>query len=781
MQQTITIIVAVAVFLVDATQYNARETGVVGLAAEGKLDVATTLLEHNADPNQARAADGTTPLRMAAENGHVEVVTTLLRHTADANQARTEDGSTPLSSFKGIQTHAELEKAVGHDHGPSMMETVNRNAVCRQAWALGANVNPIGSDPPASASCDEQRLTALEKQELFSLSSVSFVPTEDQITQLIAKSKEAETSRSEGARGPFVSKLYSLPGKFGLCPDSLDPNDTILCKLGRGSHLGGIGPGGSIGDPAVMTIIQDRNMPLGGGSAGPNGVLTACQGKYGPHRMNLFSQDKESTKTLLDDYLALRNANKNALFNMYVTKLNSFRESLKIDPTKDAQLEMGLQNDYKNVCDMFTRLAETLGTSENLSSIGIGVNSFCQTWLRNGNPVGNAQFSVMSPHFQTRHYVKSEAKVREALGNLAADYIRSYRRIIAHFDESTEKDYGRGGGGEAFINMDGLQSALSQQHHMFLVVGAPTAETVKRFKERHSQHGDQLRLVICASLEGYMRKRTATGTQNVYDLPTNFRAHFSDYTKQILQGAHVIRDDETFLKAQSEVSNALRDLFAVASKGQVPTYFAIMDRKDRPTCITVQGADVVATNINQRDLSTLPNVDPELTHDVLEWIVKPSFQNDKAKLVSELKRLTGGYRKDDASWAGSFLADVLSVACASCLDDADTWTRYRLSTNEVLDTGHFSKSETLSNVPFWSAEFDPSDDGNIYSFKASSLDKMLSVLKAFANDPPAPIWKSCFVWHDALLNDIDDLPAIELCTKLTEGKRVDAQCNWDSV
>ena len=58
MQQTITIIVAVAVFLVDATQYNARETGVVGLAAEGKLDVATTLLEHNADPNQARAADG---------------------------------------------------------------------------------------------------------------------------------------------------------------------------------------------------------------------------------------------------------------------------------------------------------------------------------------------------------------------------------------------------------------------------------------------------------------------------------------------------------------------------------------------------------------------------------------------------------------------------------------------------------------------------------------------------------------------------------------------------
>ncbi len=297
-------------------------------------------------------------------------------------------------------------------------------------------------------------------------------------------------------------------------------------------------------------------------------------------------------------------------------------------------------------------------------------------------------------------------------------------------------------------------------------------------------YGDQLRLVICASLEGYMGKRTNNGTQpqNVYDLPTNFRAHFSDFTQMIQQGQSVIKDDQSFRRAQTEVSNSLQSLIENANIFHVPTFFAIVDRKNRPTCITVQGDDVNGTKINQRDLTDLSKVDLRLTQDVLDRIVLPSFENDKGQLVSELKRLTGGLRKDGTPWTGSFLADVLTVACACCLDDVDTWTQYHVSTNEVLETGNFSKSKTLRNVPFWSAKFDQSNHGNIYSFKTSSLPKMKQYLQDFANEStPPPIWKSCFVWHDALLNDIDDFPAIELCKRLTVGHQVDTQCNWSTI
>lgn len=66
----------------------------------------------------------------------------------------------------------------------------------------------------------------------------------------------------------------------------------------------------------------------------------------------------------------------------------------------------------------------------------------------------------MSPHFQTRHYIKNEMKIHEILGDSATTLLESYGHIIAHFDEIMAKDYGIIGGGQAFINLDGLQLVL---------------------------------------------------------------------------------------------------------------------------------------------------------------------------------------------------------------------------------------------------------------------------------------------------------------------------------
>jgi len=152
-----------------------------------------------------------------------------------------------------------------------------------------------------------------------SIDSMSFLPSRDELNKLITQSTKAAMA----GRGLLLSKYHFLNPQFGLVPDSLNPNDTILAKLGRGD----IGPGGKIGDKTVLTIIDDRNMPLGGRSCGPNGVLTDCQNPpYGPNRINLFYESRHETERLLMDYLAMRDANIDEIFKMYVLKLQKHRD-----------------------------------------------------------------------------------------------------------------------------------------------------------------------------------------------------------------------------------------------------------------------------------------------------------------------------------------------------------------------------------------------------------------------------------------------------------------------
>ena len=84
--------------------------------------------------------------------------------------------------------------------------------------------------------------------------------------------------------------------------------------------------------------------------------------------------------------------------------------------------------------------------------------SFCQTWLRNTGEVGAAQFSVMSPHFQTRFYVSDENALKEC--SVTDKMIQSYAELINFFTGSMQKDYGLGGGGQAFINLDSLATLV---------------------------------------------------------------------------------------------------------------------------------------------------------------------------------------------------------------------------------------------------------------------------------------------------------------------------------
>ena len=73
--------------------------------------------------------------------------------------------------------------------------------------------------------------------------------------------------------------------------------------------------------------------------------------------------------------------------------------------------------------------------------------------------MGEAQFSVMSPHFQTRFFVASAAKLTGA--GVTPEEKESYIVILKHFTEvMIQQGYG-GSEGQAFVNLDGLQQVLN--------------------------------------------------------------------------------------------------------------------------------------------------------------------------------------------------------------------------------------------------------------------------------------------------------------------------------
>jgi|EP00505_MAST-04D_sp_SCG-Rhode-Island_P003449 hypothetical protein len=347
--------------------------------------------------------------------------------------------------------------------------------------------------------------------------SISFVPNEDDIKELVTQAGEAEKKRAallearnsefektgsykDYDRGvqPLLSKLSFVDveegsdkwneknakaeGKYrnpGLCPLSLNPDDSILARLARGDIAAALS-GYAWGSDDTLTVIDDRNMPLGGGSAGPNGVLVDCHGKYGKNRINLF-YPSDDWPNLLRDYLAFRDCNVAIIFSRYCKKLRDHDGNYKIDlrgaDNDQNKLGVDLRPHYSKACQLLSAVeAEANKGKKTLGELGIGVISFCQTWLRNDTrkgpaKVGAAQFSVMSPHFQTRFFVADQQLLRAGLannGDITLDHYRSYVAISIHFGELMQKEYGTdnpadvevGKTGQSFVHLDGLAAAI---------------------------------------------------------------------------------------------------------------------------------------------------------------------------------------------------------------------------------------------------------------------------------------------------------------------------------
>lgn len=360
----------------------------------------------------------------------------------------TSSGASLWQTVQLIRTEREVSEAVHENILPASYQRV------RQTQASSGS-----KDIELANEYSDFEAMDIEKK---SIQSMSFVPTPGQVDELIKHAKALKM--------PDLGKTSKL-----------DSNE-------RESH----------NKAGVFVVLADKIMPLASTSNGLNGVLiSTTEPPYGTKekpRINLFYETRADTLKLLQDYLRYRDASKTKLFELMMTELTMHDEGgekafrlkeeeeegydegpkdnnpVKPEASESSvcnagpnELECPMREDYTRAVNMFRKVAYAIQRTPNstIDDFGLGVVSFCQTWLRNDpeNPtVGHAQFSVNHPVFQTRFYIKSPENLGKA--SVSQRDLLSYEVLVAYFTDIMQKDYG-GKLGPSFVNLDGLLKQMT--------------------------------------------------------------------------------------------------------------------------------------------------------------------------------------------------------------------------------------------------------------------------------------------------------------------------------
>ena len=256
--------------------------------------------------------------------------------------------------------------------------------------------------------------------ELASIAAISFVPDRKTRGDIYLMAEAAKTDPS------MCSKNLTPPASID---DKVDPSQSRLVRIATGEEEGTIFVRDGDFADGDFAVVASRRTPLLNGSNGPNGVLTNFDGQG--QRINLFDTDDATTKNLLDKYLAFRDANKKVIFDLTLAQMAAAAD--------DAQ------DDYITTVRILTEIQQ----SPHFDDM-IGVVSFCQTWAtRKG--AGGPQFSIESPTFQTRFFIKSLNYDLTMTKEESAAYVRT---VKAH-DARMAKYKGK------FVHLDDLQESLT--------------------------------------------------------------------------------------------------------------------------------------------------------------------------------------------------------------------------------------------------------------------------------------------------------------------------------
>lgn len=193
---------------------------------------------------------------------------------------------------------------------------------------------------------------------------------------------------------------------------------------------------------------------------GPNISLTIKGiGKNGGiNRLNLFSPVKnkdclKSVGKLAKSVIEFRNKNYKSLFNIYV---NGMKKNENIGGKKNPKIEEPIWTHFITVRNVFNEInikIQATKTFKEFQELGLGINSFCQSWDKD---TGNANFSIMSPHFQTRFYISNTDKFLLSFPKKEA-FLEAYNNILVHFLELLNSNLYF----EKYINIDKLVKVIN--------------------------------------------------------------------------------------------------------------------------------------------------------------------------------------------------------------------------------------------------------------------------------------------------------------------------------
>jgi len=304
-------------------------------------------------------------------------------------------------------------------------------------------------------------MTNPQKKDKEFVTQLSFIPTSRHVDFLRTLSNNAIKTNEEGKKyveskikSQWVAFCEMAPwnGKFGT---GMVPAGKVTELRNNNNYFAFVRDGGP----------KDFKFPMSVGPKGPsmglNGVLIKFDEKYGPERFNLFQGSEDAVNTMLQDFITFRDANENDILKAIVDHMND-----GVQHNQGVDEDEGEENDYVRTRNFLNTIHKYLG-GKKLCDIGLALTSFCQSWdvkTLDTTSEPTANFSVPSPHFQTRVIVKDGvALCKFLMNNMPGDkedtfreietwfkaYSRSIKELTTSFVDADPTYSGK------FINLDG--------------------------------------------------------------------------------------------------------------------------------------------------------------------------------------------------------------------------------------------------------------------------------------------------------------------------------------
>jgi hypothetical protein len=316
---------------------------------------------------------------------------------------------------------------------------------------------------------------------------------------------------------------------------------------------------------------------------------------------------------------------------------------------------------------------------------------------------------------------------------------------------------------------------------VFFLNAAPTPLALDLLKRAHKSSGDELKVFIAT--DDWSQKaqpKAGAGSVNVYSLPSNCRSPYpgvNEGDRESIQfrvgekATFNVVDDESFKKMQTKISIAFADILNFLNDNSIPTYFGAMPRAARPVNIKLSDGHAIVDEAKSLDVG--------VARIVLGYMER-TFTADGRDLAADL----GTYTKYNAT----FVADVLVVAAASLWADESCWESLSLAEKVTVETnGSYSGggAEFGSGLSYCKPTFtrQASEERSVFKqFAAASVDRLKEALTEMCGEGGSEgtgalssrlHWRRCTVWHDAFVNDVDDMPANALAIQAAQASGED--------